>query len=51
MSFKRFISWSSRDPPVWLSETIRAILKEGIMWNILVKSYEISTCGSGGDVN
>ena len=50
MSFKRFIIWSSCDPPVQWSRTIYAILKEGIMGNILVKLYEIRISGSGGDV-
>ena len=40
MSFKRFLIWSSGDPPVQWSGTIHAILKEGIMGNIY----------SGGDV-
>ena len=50
MSFKRLLIWSSVDPPVEKSGTIYAILKEGIMGNIHVKSYEIRTSGSGGDV-
>ena len=50
MSFKRFLIWSSGDPPVQWSKTICAILKEGIMGNTHVKLYEIRTCGSGGDV-
>ena len=50
MLFKRFLIWSSGDPPVQWSETIYAILKEGIMGNIHVKLYEIRTSGSGGDV-
>ena len=41
MSFKRVLIWSSGDPPVQWSETIYAILKEGIMGNIHVKLYEI----------
>ena len=40
----------SGDPPVQWSETIYALLKEGIMGNIHVKLYEIKTCGSGGNV-
>ena len=47
MSFKRFLIWSSGDPPVQWSGTIYAILKEGIMENIHVKLYEIRTSGSG----
>ena len=50
MSIKRFLSWSSGSPPVRWSGTIYAILKEGIMGNILVKLYEIQTNGSEGDV-
>ena len=50
MSFKRFLIWSSGDPPVQWSGTIYAILKEGTMGNIHVKLYEIRTSGSGGDV-
>ena len=50
MSFKGFLIWSSGDPPVQLSGTIYAILKEGIMGNIRVKLYEIRTSGSGGNV-
>ena len=34
MSFKRFLIWSSGDPPVKWSGTFFAILKEGIMGNI-----------------
>ena len=49
-SFKRFLIWSSGGPPVQWSRTIYALLKEGIMGNILVKLYEIWTSGSGGDV-
>ena len=41
MSFKRFLIWSYEGPPVQWSKTIYAILKEGIMWNIHVKLYEI----------
>ena len=48
MSFKRFLIWSSGDPPVQWSETIYAILKEGILGYIHVKSNEIKTSGSGG---
>ena len=40
MSFKRFLIWSSGDPPVQWSGIIYAILKEGIMGNIHVKLYE-----------
>ena len=47
MSFKRFLIWSSDDPPVQWSGPIYAILKEGIMGNIHVKLYEIRTSGSG----
>ena len=50
MSFKRFLIWSSCDPPVQRRGTIYAILKEGTMGNIHVKLYEIRTSGSGGDV-
>ena len=50
MSFKRFLIWSSGDPPVQWSGTIYAFLNEGIMGNIHVKLYEIWTSGSGGDV-
>ena len=50
MLFKRFLIWSSGDPPVQWSGTIYAILKEGIMGTIHVKSYDIWTSGSGGDV-
>ena len=50
MSFKRFLIWSSGDPPVQWSGTFYAILKVGIMGNIQVKLYEIRTSGSGGDV-
>ena len=41
ISFKRFLIWSSGDPPVQWSGTIYAILKEGIMGNIYVKLYKI----------
>ena len=37
LSFKRFLTWSSGDPPVQWSRTIYAISKEGIMGNINVK--------------
>ena len=37
MLFNRFIIWSSGGPPVRWSETIYAILKEGIIGNIHVK--------------
>ena len=50
MSFKRFLIWSSGGPPVQWIKTIYAILKEGIMGNILVKLYEIRTSGAGGNV-
>ena len=50
MSFKRFLIWSSGDPPVQRSGTIYAILNEGIMGDIRVMLYEIRTSGSGGDV-
>ena len=36
MSFKSFIFWSSGGPPIQWSKTIYAMLKEGIMGNILV---------------
>ena len=49
MSFKRFLIWSTTDPPVQWSGTIYAILTEGIMGTFQVKFYEI-TSGSGGDV-
>ena len=38
MSFKRFLIWSSGDPPVQWSGTIYAILKGGIMGNIHVSN-------------
>ena len=41
MLLKRFLIWSSGSPPVQLSGTIHAILKEGIMGNIHVKLYDI----------
>ena len=50
MSFKIFLIWSSGRPRVHWSETIYAILKEGIMRNMHVKLCEIRTSGSGGDV-
>ena len=50
MSFKRFLIWSSGDPPVQWSRTIYIILKGGIMGNIHVKLFECRTSGSGGDV-
>ena len=51
ISFKRFLIWSSGDPPVCWSGTIYAILKDGIMENIHIHViYEIWTSGSGGDV-
>ena len=37
MSFKGSLIWSTDSPPVQWSETIYAILKEGIMGNIHVK--------------
>ena len=40
---KIFLIWSSCGPFVQWSETIYAILKEGIMGNIHVKLYEIKT--------
>ena len=43
MSFKRVLIWSSVGPPVQWGQTIYAILKEGIIWNIHVKSYDIWT--------
>ena len=42
--------WTSGGPPVQLSQTTNAILKEGIIGNIHVKLYEIWTNGSGGDI-
>ena len=50
MCFKKFLIWSSGDPPIQWSGTIYAILKEGFMGNIHVKLYEIRTSGFGGDV-
>ena len=50
MLFKRYLIWISGYPPVQWSVTVNAILKEGIMGSIHVKSYEIRTSGSGGDV-
>ena len=47
MLFKRFLICSSGGPPVRWSETIYALLKEGIIVNIHVKLFEIWTCGSG----
>ena len=47
---KDFLSGALVGPPVQWSGMIYAILKEGIMWNIHVKLYEIRTSGSGGDV-
>ena len=49
MPFNRFLIWSSGGPPVRWSETIYAILKEGITGNIHGKLYGIWTSGSGGD--
>ena len=37
LAFKRFLIWSSSGPPVRWSQTIYAILKEGIVGNIHVK--------------
>ena len=51
MSFKRFLIWTSGGPRVQWSETIYAILKEGIMGNIHVKLYEIWSSGSEEDVS
>ena len=51
MPFKRFLIWSSGSPLVWCRRTIYAILKDGIMGNILVKLYGIWTSGSKGDVD
>ena len=48
--FKRFLIWSSGDPPVQFSGIIYAIFKAGLMGNIHVMLYEIRTSGSGGDV-
>ena len=45
MLFKRFLIWSSGNPPVQWSGIIYAILKEGIMGNIHVKLYGIWTSG------
>ena len=50
MSFKKFLIWSSCDPPSQWSGTIYAILKEDFMENIHVELYEIRTSGFGGDV-
>ena len=55
MSFKRFLIWSSGDPPpVQWSGSIYAILKEGIIGNIHVKLHEklheIRISGSGNVV-
>ena len=47
MPLKGILIWSSGGPSVPLSETIYAILKEGIMRNSHVKLNEIWTCGSG----
>ena len=48
--FKRFLIWSSGNPPVWWSSTIYTILKEVKMGKIHVKLCEIWTNGSGGDI-
>ena len=49
MSFKKFLIWSSGSPPIWWSKTVYAIMKEGIMGNILrtylCKLYRIWTSG------
>ena len=50
MSLERFLIWSSSGPPIQRSETIYAILKEGIMGNIHVKLYEIWISGIEGDI-
>ena len=50
MWFKRFLIWSSGGPSVPWSETIYAILKEGIKGNIHVRLNEIRTNGLGVDV-
>ena len=50
MLFKRLLIWKSGCPPIRWSQTIYAILKEGIIGNIYVKLYEIWTSGSGGDI-
>ena len=47
MLLKRFLIWSFGGPHVRWSETIYAILKEGIIGNIHVQLYEIWTSGSG----
>ena len=47
MSFTRFLIWSSGGPHVQRSETVCAILVEGIMWNNSVKLFWICTSGSG----
>ena len=44
---KRFLIWSSGNPPVQWRGTIYAVLKEGMMGNIHVKLYKIRTSGSG----
>ena len=41
MSFKRFLNWCIGGPPVQLSGTFYAIVKEGIMGNTHVKLNEI----------
>ena len=50
MSFKRFLIWTSGDPPVQWRGAIYAILKEGFIWNIHVKLFDILTSESGGCV-
>ena len=44
--FKIFLICSFDSPPVWLSGTISAILKEGMMGNIHVMLHVIWTSGS-----
>ena len=44
---KRFLIWSSGNPPGKWRGTIYAVLKEGVMGNIHVKLYKIRTSGSG----
>ena len=44
--FKRFLIWSSGSPPVRWSQTIYAILNEGVMGNINIKLCEIWTSSS-----
>ena len=50
MSFKKILIWSSCGPCVLWRGTRFALLLEGIMGNLHVKSFLIWTSGSGRDV-